>query len=109
MALTECLEILAFRLNIDRVENIMTRFASKLRRLAAADKLISSGGVSAYVHAVLVPELGMLLIKDDMSVDEGKAREVLRSSVDIGNLLNEEEDEVITDPIEDVKAISDST
>lgn len=86
----------------------MTRFASKLRRLAATDKLISSGGVSGYVHAVLVPELGVLLIKDDMSVDEEKAREVLRNSVGIGNLLNEEEDEVIVDPIGDVKAILDS-
>lgn len=76
----------------------MSRFARKLRRLAASDKLISSGGVSRYVQAVLVPELAVLLIKDDMKVDEEKAREVLRDSVDIGNLLNEEEDEVISDP-----------
>ena len=76
----------------------MSRFARKLRRLAASDKLISSGGVSRYVQAVLVPELAVLLIKDDMKVDEEKAREVLRDSVDIGNLLNEEEDEIITDP-----------
>ena len=73
----------------------MLRFASKIRRLAASDKLISSGGVSRYV---LVPELAVLLIKDDIKVDEEKAREVLRDSVDIGNLLNEEEDEMITDP-----------
>ena len=76
----------------------MSRFASKLRRLAASDKLISSGGVSRYVQAVLVPELATLLIKDDMKVDEERAREVLNDSVDIGNLLNEEEDEIITDP-----------
>ena len=76
----------------------MLRFAGKIRRLAASDKLISSGGVSRYVQAVLVPELAVLLIKDDIKVDEEKAREVLRDSVDIGNLLNEEEDEMITDP-----------
>ena len=76
----------------------MSRFASKLRRQAASDKLISSGGVSRYVQAVLVPELAILLIKDDMKVDDEKAREVLRDSVDIGNLLNEEEDEIIAEP-----------
>ena len=76
----------------------MSRFARKLRRLAASDKLISSGGVSGYVQAVLIPELAVLLIKDDMQVDEEEAREVLRDSVDIGNLLNEEEDEMIADP-----------
>ena len=76
----------------------MSRFARKLRQLAASDKLISSGGVSGYVQAVLIPELAVLLIKDDMKVDEEKAREVLRESVDIGILLNEEEDEMIADP-----------
>lgn len=77
----------------------MSRFASKIRRLAASDKLISSSGVSRYVQAVLVPELAVLLVMDDMKADEEKAREVLRDSVDIGNLLNEEEDEIITDPV----------
>lgn len=84
--------------DVCRADNIMSRFASKLRRLAASDKLISSGGVSRYVQAVLVPELAVLLIKDDMGVDEDRAREVMRDSVDIGNLLNEEEDEIIAEP-----------
>ena len=75
----------------------MSRFASKLRRLAASDKLISSGGVSRYVQAVVVPELALLLVMDDMKVGEEEAREILRDSVDLGNLLNEEEDETIID------------
>ena len=87
----------------------MSRFASKLRRLAASDKLISSGGVSRYVQAVLVPELAVLLVKDDMKVDEEKAREVLRESVEIGNLLNEEEDEIIMDPAPKETQVSDVT
>ena len=92
-----------------RADNIMSRFARKLRRLAASDKLISSGGVSRYVQAVLVPELAVLLIKDDMKVDEERAREVLRDSVDIGNLLNEEEDEIITDPAPKEQEVVDMT
>ena len=81
------------------MENIIARFASKMRRLAASDKLISSGGVSGFVQAVLVPELAVLLIQDDMKLDdEDKARAVLRNSIEVGHILNEEDDEVIRDP-----------
>ena len=77
----------------------MSKFTSKLRLLSASDDLISSGGVSEFVQAVLVPELALLLIKNDMNIDdEEHAREMLRNSVDIGHMLNEEEDEVIQDP-----------
>ena len=94
---------------IHRTENIMTRFASKLRRLSTSDKLISSGGVSGYVQAVLVPELAVLLVMDDMSIDQEKAREMIRDSAEIGNLVNEEEDEVIKDPAGDVKPLLELT
>ena len=76
----------------------MSQFSSKIRRLAASDKLISVGGVSGYVQAVLVPELAVLLVMEDMHVDEENARAILRDSIDIGDLLNEEEDEMIRDP-----------
>lgn len=76
----------------------MTHFAPRLRHLAASDKLLSSGGVSGYVQAVLAPELAVMLVMQDMGTDEEGARAVLRDSVEIGNLLNEEEDEVIDDP-----------
>lgn len=77
----------------------MSKFTSKLRHLSTSDDLISSRGVSEFVQAVLIPELALLLIKDDMGIDdEEQAREVLRNSVDIGHMLNEEEDEVIQDP-----------
>lgn len=76
----------------------MSHFAPKIRRLASSDQLISAGGVSRYVQSVLVPELAVLLVMDDMSVDAEGAREVLGDSVDLGNLLNEEEDdEVVKD------------
>lgn len=76
----------------------MNHFAAKLRQFAASDKLLSSGGVSGFVQAVLAPELAVMLVMQDMGTDEEGARAVLRDSVDIGNLLNEEEDEVIKDP-----------
>ena len=78
------------------MENIMSNFSPKMRRLAASDKLISSSGVSGYVQAVLVPELAVVLAKEDMGVDDDeRARAILRESVEIGDLLNEEEDEVV--------------
>ena len=73
----------------------MTTFSSQIRRLAATDKIISSGGVSGYVQAVLVPELAVLLVKEDMGVDDEEARVILQESIEIGDLLNEEEEEVI--------------
>ena len=80
------------------METIMSRFASKIRRLSASDKLISSGGITGFVQAVLVPEMAVLLIQDDMDIkDQEDARTVLRDSVDVGRILNDEEDEIIQD------------
>ena len=76
----------------------MIHFAPKLRKLAASDKVLSSGGVSSYVQAVLAPELAVMLVMQDMGTDAEGARTVLRDSVEIGNLLNEEEDDIIKDP-----------
>lgn len=73
----------------------MSNFSSQIRRLAATDKIISSTGVSGYVQAVLVPELAVLLVKEDMKVDDEEARVILQESIGIGDLLNEEEEEVI--------------
>ncbi len=75
----------------------MTSFAPKVRRLAATDKLIASAGVAGYVQAVLAPELAVMLVMEDMRVDEDEARAILRNSKEIGDLLNEEEDEMIRD------------
>jgi hypothetical protein len=80
-----------------RMQNIITRFTAKLRRLSAKDKLISSNSVSRYVQAVLAPELAVMLVKEDMGVDDEGARALLRDSAALGNLLNEEEDEEIRD------------
>ena len=90
------------------VDNIISRFSSKLRRLGGSDKLISASGVSGYVQAVLAPELAVMLVMDDMKTDQDSAREILRDSIDIGNLLNEEEDEVVlqtSDAEEDIHQI----
>ncbi|KAL8686824.1 MAG: hypothetical protein Q9218_006840 [Villophora microphyllina] len=78
----------------------MSKFASRIRRLASIDRLVSAGGVSGFVQAVLAPELAVMLVKDDMKVEEEQAREILKESSEVGNLLNEEEDEIIKDELE---------
>ncbi|KAI9839339.1 MAG: hypothetical protein M1837_002224 [Sclerophora amabilis] len=75
------------------MESIMSEFSSQMRKLAASDRLISSGGVSGFVQAVLVPELAVSLVKEDMVVeDDEKARTILKDSIEMGDLLNEEDD-----------------
>ncbi|KAL8668656.1 MAG: hypothetical protein Q9168_006724 [Polycauliona sp. 1 TL-2023] len=83
------------------MDYLMARFASRIRRLAGNDRLVSAAGVAGFVQNVLVPELAVMLVKDDMQVDEEQARVILQESSEIGNLLNEEEDEVIKDEVEE--------
>ena len=79
----------------------MTSFAPAIGRLAISDKLISSAGVAGYVQAVLAPELAVRLVMEDLGLDEEGARGVLRDSKEVGELLWEEEDEIIVDVDED--------
>ena len=51
---------------------------------------MASRGVSSYVQTVLVPELAVLLIKDDMQVNDAEARTILNESAEIGELLCED-------------------
>lgn len=56
---------------------------------------------------MLAPELAVLLVMDDMKTDAENARDILKDSTDIGNLVNEEEDDVIdiVEPEEDPLAL----
>ncbi|KAL8776177.1 MAG: hypothetical protein Q9213_008367 [Squamulea squamosa] len=84
------------------MDHTMSKYASRIRRLAGTDRLVSAGGVAGFVQAVLAPELAVMLVRDDMNVDEEQARVILSESSEIGYLLNEEEDEVIKDEEEKV-------
>lgn len=77
-----------------RADWIASHFSSKLQRLIKTDKLVWRTGASAFVAAVLVPELTVMLVKDDMKLsDDDEARTVLRESNTVGDLLNKEEDD----------------
>lgn len=76
-------------------ENIVAEFSTLLRKRAVKDRLVSARGHTAYVQSVLVPELTVQLIMEDMDVDEEEARSIMKESVWVGELLNEEVADVI--------------
>ena len=82
------------------MESIINRFSDKIRNLAASDDLLSlgSGGITGYIQSVLVPELATSLIKEDQQVDDDEARRILSESTQIGRLVHEEDEELVTVP-----------
>ncbi|CAG7959478.1 unnamed protein product [Penicillium nalgiovense] len=70
------------------LETIIRRFSVVVRRLATTDDLIKTAGVAGYTQSVLVPELAVLLVKDDMKVNDEDARRIMRESMDIGDRVN---------------------
>ena len=76
-------------------DNLTWKFSSLLRERSVKDRLISARGHTAYVQAVLVPELAVQLIKDDMGVDVEKARVIMEESISVGELMNEEVGDVV--------------
>lgn len=89
-------------------DNLIERFSSLLRKVAVQDRLVSARGHTAFVQFVLVPELAVRLIMEDMDVPAEKARAIMEDSQKVGNLLNEEEDDIIVEDQDD-RSGNDST
>ena len=82
-------------------ENIVGEFSSMLRKRAVLDRLVSARGHIAYVQCVLVPELAVRLIMEDMNISAEGARLIMKDSIWVGELLNEEVADVIVDDDDD--------
>lgn len=67
---------------------MIRRFFVLVRRLALSDPMIKAVGVAGYTQSVLVPELAVLMVKDDMKVNDEDARQILRESMEIGGRVN---------------------
>lgn len=76
-------------------EGIFARFSKLLRKRAVEDGLVSARGYSLYVQAVLVPELAVRLVMEDMGVAEEPARGILEESTWVGDLLCEDDGDVV--------------
>lgn len=53
------------------------------------------GGVSGYVQSVLVPEMVMALVMEDADCESDEAMRIISDSTDIGDALNEVEEEKV--------------
>lgn len=82
-------------------ESIMHEFTPLLKKRAVKDRLMTARGVTGYVQSVLVPEVTVLLIKEDMNITIDEARGVLKESVTVGELVHEEIRDVVTKRRED--------
>lgn len=74
------------------------RFARKLRHLAPVDHIVKTAGVAGYAQSVLVPELAVILVKEDMGVNDESARQILRDSISLGEKLNPTLNDVVPIP-----------
>ncbi|PQE29165.1 RTC4-like domain-containing protein [Rutstroemia sp. NJR-2017a BBW] len=81
-------------------ENIMNKFTPLLKERAPKDRLIAARSPTAFVEAVVVPELTVLLIMDDMKVADEEARDILKESSELGDLVNEEIKDVVKKRVE---------
>lgn len=95
-----------FSNTLSRLSAVTTQFSKRLRRLAATDHLVKTAGVTIYAQAVLVPELTVLLVKEDMGVNDETARQILRETIDIGEKLNHVPNDVVPLP-EDTENIAE--
>ncbi|KAF4634365.1 hypothetical protein G7Y89_g3733 [Cudoniella acicularis] len=77
-------------------EIIMHEFTPLIKKRAVKDKLIAARTVVDFVQYVLVPEVTVLMIMEDMDVEVEEARDILKESAIIGELVHEEIKEVVT-------------
>lgn len=86
--------------NLYRLQAVTTHFGHRLSRLAAVDNIVKAAGIAGYAQAVLVPELAVRLVKEDLSVDDESARQILRDSIGVGEKLNAQQNDVVPIPKE---------
>ncbi|PGH17914.1 hypothetical protein AJ79_00813 [Helicocarpus griseus UAMH5409] len=77
------------------MDAIINHFSVKFNNLAPKDSLIQAAGVSGFVQSVMIPELTVMLVKEDMNIGDDDARRIVIDSKDLGSLINEQPDDVI--------------
>ncbi|KAK3713226.1 hypothetical protein LTR37_008659 [Vermiconidia calcicola] len=85
-------------------DHIIAHLSDNLRQQATKDRLVASsgvlGGVSGFLQAVLVPELAEQLVREDMKLSGDDARKVVAESGELGDLLNPEVDDHVTEIVD---------
>lgn len=66
--------------------HILNHLSEQIRTSASSDGLFTEVGVPGFVQAVLLPELVLLLVRDDYNgCDEDHAKQILEESKDLGD------------------------
>lgn len=74
-------------------EHIMNVLKKEIKN--CKDPVVQTSGPAAFVQAVLVPEMAVMLIMEDCQVDRERAEKIREHTYEMGMLLNEEiEDEL---------------
>ncbi|TLS25351.1 hypothetical protein PpBr36_07671 [Pyricularia pennisetigena] len=84
-------------------EYLVKRFSRQLRERAIQDRLVAARGHTTFVQSVLVPELAVQLMMEDLDIEAEAARDVLQESAKLGELLHEEDKDVIHDLGDDME------
>ena len=74
---------------------IMKKYGKLVRKLTGGDKVVAAGGeVSGFVQKVLLPEVVCRFVMEDMGLQsEEEARVICAEGAELGELLNEDEDD----------------
>ena len=64
-------------IDIFKSEYILGEFEFEFSRRAVGDRILRNSGVFNYVNTVLMPELAVMLIKEDIGVNDEETRRIL--------------------------------
>jgi hypothetical protein len=79
-------------------EIVMKKLGDRIRhKESLLESLKFCGGVMGYISAVIVPEVGTLLIMEDMDIEREEAKKKMRESISYGNVVNASIDVISSD------------
>jgi hypothetical protein len=89
------------------METITSSLSDVIRDVAANDPVVGRSGFAVYVQAVLVPELTVLLVREDFDVSKAMAEELVEKSAKLGDVLHDEVDDVVAVEDEEEREVLD--
>ena len=70
------------------MEYLAQEHSGQLSSLANSDRLVIATGIARYVQDIVVPEIILMLVREDMKVGRSQAMQVVENSTALGELLH---------------------
>jgi len=77
------------------MEGIASQLGLVIAECVERDPVVAFNGFATFIQSVLVPELTVWMVMDDKGVSEKKAKEVVRESGALGEVVNEEVEDTV--------------